>query len=174
MKGTLLSRTLSGAVFGILFGHQSLQPPLWAQPFCGSLIVRIRPCTGWDWIVLDRSIYPFVLASKKRELVDAAHDLVRCERPSYKEAYGPRSTTATIAGSGWPVPGRNSREFEALTFMRADACLCLGSRRRFVRSCRSMDFDVDEPGRGCLLTGSNPKPRTVYPWETAFHGIIKP
>ncbi len=147
MKGTLVSRTVSGAVFGILFGHQSLKHPLWAQPFCDSPIVRIRPCTGWDWIVLDRSIYPFVLASKKRELVDAAHDLVRCERPSYKEAYGRRSTTATIAGSGWPVPGRDSRELEALTFMRADACLCPGSRRRFVRSCRSMDFDVVEPGR---------------------------
>ncbi len=51
MKGTLVSRTVSGAVFGISFGHQSLQPPLWAQPFCVSLIVRIRPCTGWDWIV---------------------------------------------------------------------------------------------------------------------------
>ena len=46
--------------------------------------------------------FRYVQASKKRELVDAAHDLVRCERPSYKEAYGRRSTTATIAGSGWP------------------------------------------------------------------------
>ncbi len=66
MKGILVSRTVSGAVLGISFGHQSLQLPLWAQPFCDSPIVRIRPCTGWDWIVLDRSIYPFVLASKKR------------------------------------------------------------------------------------------------------------
>ncbi len=121
-----MSRTASGAVFGISFGLQSLQPPLWAQPFCDSPIVRIRPCTGWDWIVLDRSIYPFVLASKKRKLVDAAHDLVRCERPSYKEAYGRRSTTATIAGSGWPVPGRNFREFET------PAHLCLSLRYRWL------------------------------------------
>ncbi len=39
------------------------------------------------------------------------------------------------------------REFAALTLRRAGACLCPGSRRRFVRSCRSMDFDVVEPGR---------------------------
>ena len=30
MKGTLVSRIVSGAVFGISFGHQSLRPPLWA------------------------------------------------------------------------------------------------------------------------------------------------
>ncbi len=39
MKGTLVSRTVSGAVLGISFGHQSLQPPSWTQPFCDSPIV---------------------------------------------------------------------------------------------------------------------------------------
>ncbi len=154
MKGTLVSRTVSGAVFCILFGHQSLHLPLWAQPFCDSLIVRFRPCTGWDWIVLDRSIYPFVLASKKLELVDAARDLVRCGRREDQLA-GHRRCRWLCRHPRFPTAWRNRLDLKMLAAIDSEW---------LVRRARGMLGGVKDAHAsvGALPVGSNSNRRTGY------------